>query len=314
MTAEIDQAAAQWHMAQAKDEMDWVAFADWLEADPRHRDAYNAIALLDARIDAARPVLSQILADPPALVAGRWPRVAGWAIAVAALLLVAVVIAFVRRPNGPEAPALVYRAPNGHARDVRLADGSIATLAPGSVLRVEGKRSGALALEGTAFFAVRHDPARTLTVHAGIYEIRDIGTRFDVSADGDMIRVAVAEGRVGVRSTKAAGEVIVDAGRVLTSIGKGGPGEIKPARASSVGAWRRGPLVYDDVPLAMVAADISRTTGQSVMVQASASGRRFSGVIALGDRATMVATLCSLTQLQARTDGDAILLSYHAGR
>ena len=44
MSADIDEAAARWHLAQADDDMDWSAFTEWLEADPRHRDAYDAMA------------------------------------------------------------------------------------------------------------------------------------------------------------------------------------------------------------------------------------------------------------------------------
>src|SRR3546814_20339205 len=34
---------------------DWDAFADWLAADPAHGDAYDAIASLDADLDALPP-------------------------------------------------------------------------------------------------------------------------------------------------------------------------------------------------------------------------------------------------------------------
>jgi hypothetical protein len=85
MSAEIDEAAARWHVAQADDDMDWTAFTDWLEADPRHRETYDAIALLDARIDAARPMLARLLPAEPENMPRRSPRMAIWG-AVAALL------------------------------------------------------------------------------------------------------------------------------------------------------------------------------------------------------------------------------------
>ena len=57
---EIDRAAARWHAAQHDDAMDWAVFTLWLEADPRHRNSFDALALLDARIDAALPTLRRI--------------------------------------------------------------------------------------------------------------------------------------------------------------------------------------------------------------------------------------------------------------
>lgn len=315
MSAEIDEAAARWHMAQADDEMDWAAFADWLEADPRHRQAYDAIALLDARIDAARPVLARLLPPEPASVPRRYPRIAGLG-AVAAVLIVAIVIAvsLMRSPAGRIPEMVAYRAPIGQSRDVRLADGSIATLASGSVLQVASSRDMAMTLDGNALFDVRHDPAHPLVIRAGGYEIRDVGTRFEVSAGSGMVRVAVAEGRVAVRSPDVAGEVEVGAGNALVLTGAGGRGDMRPVRSQSIGAWRKGSLVYDQVPLAIVAADISRSTGRPVTVDPAVASRRFSGVIAPGNRDDMVAALGELTGLEARTDGDAIRLGDSAGR
>ena len=313
MSAEIDEAAARWHLAQADDDMDWTAFTEWLEADPRHREAYDAIALLDARVDAARPALSRLLPDKAEPTPRRRiPRIA-WG-AIAAALIAVIAIGILRLPSDRAPETIVYRAPIGQPRDLRLADGSTATLAPGSVLRVAGSRDVPLTLEGNALFDVRHDSAHPMVVRAGGYEIRDVGTRFDVSTSGGMVRVAVAEGRVAVRSPNIAGEVEVGAGNALTLTGAGGAADMRPVRAQSIGAWREGSLVYDDVPLAMVAADIARSTGRPVTVDPAFAHRRFSGVIAPGDREAMVAALGELTGLKARTDGDAIRLGDSAGR
>ncbi|MFA6112570.1 MAG: FecR domain-containing protein [Sphingomonas sp.] len=311
MSAETDEAAARWHLAQADDDMDWMAFAEWLEADPRHREAYDAIALLDARIDAARPMLSRLLPAEP--MPRRAPRIAVWG-AIAAVLIAVIAIGILRWPQDRTPETIAYRAPMGQPRDVRLADGSTATLAPGSILRVARSRDVPMTLEGNAFFDVRHDAAHPMVVQAGGYEIRDVGTRFEVSTSGGMVRVAVAEGRVAVRSPHVAGEVEVGAGKALTLTGAGDPADLRPARAQSVGAWRKGALVYDDVPLAMVAADIARSTGRPVTIDPAVARRRFSGVIAPGDRTAMVAALGELTGLKTRTDGDAIRLGDSAGR
>lgn len=315
MSADTDEMAARWHLAQADDDMDWTAFTEWLEADPRHREAYDAIALLDARIDAARPVLSRLLTAEPELRARRAPRTRAWT-AIAAVFVAAIAIGIglmVARPGRmPETAA--YRAPIGQPRDLRLADGSVATLAPGSVLRVSASRDVAMALDGKAFFDVRHDPAHPLVVRAGGYEIRDVGTRFEISTSDNMVRVAVAEGRVMVRSPKAVGEVEVTAGKALTLAGNTGAAEIRPARSESIGAWQRGALIYDDVPLALVVADIARSTGHPVTVDQVAARRGFSGVIAPGSREAMVGALSKMTGLKTRTDGDAILIGGNAGR
>lgn len=313
MSAETDEMAALWHLAQARDDMDWTAFAEWLAADPRHREAYDAIAMLDARIDAARPALSGLLTEEAEPAPRRASRTILWG-AIAAILIAVIAIG-IRPWLFDRAPDVVaYRAPLGQSREVKLSDGSIATLAPGSVLRVANSGKVPMTLDGTAFFDVRHNAANSITVRAGDYEIRDIGTQFEVSTGGKMVRIAVTEGRVAVRSPNVAGEVTVDAGKALTLTGVGGTADMRPVGAQSVGAWRKGSLVYDDVPLVMVIADIARSSGQPVTIDPAIAQRRFSGVIALGKRETMVTALGDLTSLTTRTDGDAIRLGDDASR
>lgn len=313
MSAEIDEKAALWHLAQADDDMDWAAFAEWLEADPRHREAYDAIAMLDARIDAARPALSELLPEEAEPAPRRAPRTILWG-AIAAILI-AVIAVGIRPWLFDRAPEVIaYRAPAGQSREVRLSRGVVATLAPGSALYVPESGKVPMTLDGTAFFDVRHKDGQPLVVRAGAYEIRDVGTRFEVSTGGGMVRIAVTEGLVAVRSPNVAGEARVGAGKALLLTGEGGAADMRPVGEQTVGAWRRGALAYDDVPLAMVVADISRSTGRPVKIDPAAARRRFSGVIALGDRDAMVTALGELTSLETRADGDAIRLGDSAGR
>ena len=313
MSTEIDEAAARWHLAQSNDDMDWSSFTDWLASDPRHRDAYDAIALLDERIDAARPTLLRLLpkdVDEP--LARRPARVAVWGM-VASILIVVIATGLFLLPGSRSPQVVAYRAVGG-LRTISLADGSTATLAAGSVLRVADSRDVAMTLDGNAYFDVRHDPAHPLVVRAANYEIRDVGTQFEVSTSGGMVRIAVGQGRVAVSSPRMEGEVEVTAGNALTMTGLNGKADLRPARIGAVGAWRQGSLVYDDVPLAMVAEDIGRLTGKTVTVDPAVAHRRFSGVVAPGSRDAMVTALSELAGLKVRTDGDAIRLVDSAGR
>ncbi|WP_448661194.1 FecR family protein [Sphingomonas sp. CJ20] len=312
MSAEIDEAAARWRLAQAHDDMDWIAFTEWLEADPRHRDAFYEIARLDQRIDAAGPILSQLLAEPPP-PRRSWPRIARWG-AVAAVLVAAILLTVPYAVRAPAPVEVAIRTAPGQVRAVRLPDGSTATLAPGSVLHVPSSRAEAIRLEGAAFFDVRHDAAHPMTVRAGDYAIRDVGTRFEVSTGGGMIRVAVAEGSVAVRAPDIRDAVSVGAGQALTLTEGSTRAERHQIDTRAVGRWRAGTLVYDSVPLGLVVADIARTSGQPVTIAPQLAGRRFSGMIATGDRTAMVGALSALTGLEPRKDGDAIRLGDGAAR
>lgn len=317
MSEEIFEQAARWHAAQGRDDMDWDAFTTWLEADPRHRQAFDDVALLDERLDRHRAVLR---ADRPSVGGDHAPdrlalprrRMLRWAVPAAVAGLAAVVgLATLRQPERAGS-SRAYKA-GAAMRTVDLGGGARASLAPGSVLVADGADPGLLSLSGRAFFRVRHDPGRRLLVRAEGYRIRDVGTRFDVATGAGQMRVAVAEGRVAVRTPSGGTEVELGAGRSLTGFADGtlttGSGD-----REEVGRWRAGPLVYDRVPLGIVAADITRASGQSVEIDVAVRRRTFSGVLAPtgGDR--MVAALAALAGLQARRDGDTIRLGDRAPR
>ncbi|SDA22637.1 FecR family protein [Sphingomonas sp. NFR15] len=311
MTDAITEAAARWHAAQADDAMDWDGFTVWLEESPAHRTAYDAVALLDDRIDRAVPALRDLMReDEPVRPRGRL-RLVGWGAAAAVLLVGAIGLGTWHTARPGAAEVALYRAPAGQTRAVALPNGSRATLAPGATLRVSA--GAQVALEGKGYFEIRHDPAHPFTVTAGAYQIRDIGTRFELVSDAGMLRVAVAEGTVGVTSRAANGEVLVSAGRTLTAFAPDQFAEVRTTPPAPMAAWRGGRFSYDNEPLGLVVADISRYVGAPVLIDGAPARRRFSGIIAPGSRAVMVRNLEQLTGLDATTEGDAIRLGDRTG-
>ncbi len=313
MSDDIHETAALWLQAQADDDMDWGAFTAWLEADPRHRAAFDDIALLDEAIDRVRPQLSAPAAanDRSVMPRRRYYLVGGVGAVVAALLAVAVGSQS-WQSGRPVAPTS-YAAAAGETREVALAAGVHASLAAGSKLTVAANTPNALSLDGTAWFDVRHDPSRPLTVTAGGYEIRDVGTKFEVTSDGTAIRVAVAEGSVSVRAPGSAQAVPIRAGQAVTADTAKGALVVSDIPVSGIGGWRTGRFVYDQMPLPLVAADIARFTGKPVLVDDAIARRRFSGVLAPGDRDSMVASLQQLAGLRVRKEGNAVRLGGSAG-
>lgn len=306
-------AAAAWHAQLESPDMAWDAFGDWLDADPSHRDAYDAIALLDAEIGKAAPAIAKLLPandddqhadhaeDLTAIAPSsntRW-RWAGLGIggALAAGLAVMVVA-----PSS-EGAAQVYVTGRGETRAVALADGSRMQIDRGSRVSVSGGRAPVIEIaQGAASFAVRHDPARVLMVRAGGYEIRDLGTRFDVVSARGRVAVTVAQGTVSVTPTggAAADATVLKAGQGLDIV----PGkqiaqrrDIDPGRVAD---WTDGRLGYDGAPLALVAADISRYADSSLVVDPSAANLRFSGVLTIGDGSRLVDQLRAVLPIRVR--------------
>lgn len=309
----ITEQAARWHAIQDRDEMDWDAFTSWLEADPRHRVAFDDVALLDERIDRHRDALRSDVGSPErplvaehSLVPRQRPPRWRWPAAAAAAAVLAVGVLSLQQPSR-DRPGVEYRATVA-TRSIDLGGGARAALAPGSVLVAEGTERQRLTLSGRALFDIHHDPTRELVVRAEGYEIRDVGTRFDVVTGAGQMRVAVAEGRVAIKRESGSEEVELGAGRALTGYADGRM-TMATTNAKEVGGWRQsGPLVYDRVPLGLVAADVARASGQAVEVDAAMRSRPFSGVLTPARGDTMVEAFASSAGLQARRDGENIRL------
>ena len=210
--------AAGWQVASSDDGMDWDSFTIWLEANAGHRQAYDEIAATDRLVSEHRQALSGAALSEQA-PAGfrasksmtRWLPV-GLAAAAAAILAIVA------------GPALIHPAERSYAtgampRTIALADGSQVTLAPRSRLVIVGNAAAlqptAMRLTGGAWFDVRHVASRELAITAGPVTIRDIGTRFDVQADGSLVRVAVAQGHVEVASPTLPQPIALAAGHQL---------------------------------------------------------------------------------------------------
>ncbi|WP_336980749.1 FecR family protein [Altererythrobacter fulvus] len=306
----IEQAAA-WHLASLGDAMDWDAFTQWLEADPRHRTAFDQVALADALLEDHADLLAPAEAvanddwagedAPPAPVrrfsAMRW---AGGALAAS---LVAALAVWQFGGGG----AATY-ATGMDSRLIALEDGSRIELAPHSTIRIEGREEERIALEGGAWFDIRHDPSRSLAITAGELEISDIGTQFDVQSAAGQVRVQVAEGEVRVSSEALGQPLRLAAGHGVTFDPAGGTAQVAAIPAGKAGEWRQGRLSFDAAPLPLVAADLSRYAGVKVSVADSVRTRRFTGTLVIHDGEAALRDLSQLMDLELGRSGDGYRL------
>ncbi|PZU09748.1 FecR domain-containing protein [Sphingomonas sp.] len=304
----LDQAIA-WHQALARDDADWDAYLGWLEADPRHREAYDEVALLDRMADDHAPTLKGLgfgaEGPPPGERAEprAWRR-RGWLVGgLAAAIAVAVAVPVLNR----QAPAdIVYGTGAGETRHVALGGGTAVDLAPSSrLVALNGDPARLELARGEAYFVVAHDPARTLSIRSGDYRVTDIGTTFSVNTIPDGVMVSVAKGHVGVGRGDS-DPVAVAAGRRF--VASGGDAELRMIAATDVGSWRKGRLVYDRSPLKVVAADLSRYSGKTIVVAPDIRDRPFSGVLVVGDGSKLLKDLSALMALSYETHGNEIRL------
>lgn len=257
----------------------------WLQADPRHRSLYEGLGRteLDLR-QLRRPALaSDAAAAPPAVAAATRagqdmpPRRRSRRAFVPALLSAAALAL----PGGwfwwDNHAGLVTEIATGpgEVREVRLPDGTRVTLNFSSRLQVRyyPRRRETVLDQGEAFFQVAADRSRPFTVDSGASQVRVVGTAFNLRAGPPALVVKVLEGKVELRPDRAAAEgrrLLLAAGAGLSVDSRDLSPHPVSAGADSVGDWRSGQLVFQQTPLAEVAADLARYLGQPVRLDGDA--------------------------------------------
>jgi transmembrane sensor len=294
-------------------EADWLAFEAWLNADAGHRPAYDRALALSLSIDDQAPSLADRVDTvgrrpaPPS----RTARQVYWGAALMSVAAVAVTLGVLQPRPAPKAE--VYVTAKGERRDIVLSDGTHVALNAASRLSVtmqRDRRELTLA-PGEAAFQVVHDPARPFVVHLGDRDLRDVGTEFDASHEGGMIRVTVREGMVAVLRPGAGRSLSLGPGSRLEHKEGSLDTVVMAADADDAFSWRTGRLIYRGRPLSDVAADLNRYGEDEVRVTGRAANLKFTGVLAIGDQPAMIRRLTDLLPVTAsppRKDG-VILLS-----
>ena len=294
----IYEEAAAWLAREPSDGMDWDRFTLWLEADPRHRAAYDAMAMIDRDIDENAGRISRAIADDAPYPAGqrvRWGRWAGFGGgAIAAGLGVALWL----QPDGHSAAVRDYRSGTAQTVRIALGDGGSILLAPRSHVRIHGPQ---IDLQGAAFLDVPHRPHRTLAVNVGEFRVTDIGTRFAVENEPAALTVEVAEGGLVVSSDSLPRPLALAAGRSLVADRSHGTVRVTAVDPQQVGAWRSGKLQFDNAPLALVAQEISRYSDERVTVVPELANQPFSGVIAINHGEAPAQTLAQILSLEVKS-------------
>lgn len=182
--------------------------------------------------------------------------IAVW-LAAASLIFVTVIAWLYSMPNTRE--WLEYQASNQEVLIANLPDGSVVSLAKGSVLKYTqqvGKRL--VKLEGTAFFEVSKNPRQVFEVVANNSIISVLGTSFEVLGqdDKDAVEVHVTEGKVAIKQSVSAASVQLEGGQSA---------RYNPQRQqfetfdlpNNILAWKTHKLVFENSRLDVVIRDLN---------------------------------------------------------
>lgn len=282
---------------------DWDAFTAWLEADPVHASAYDAMMLADSELDSItppEPVAIPVAANDPGVRTRRPLRWIGGG-AIAAALVATVSIAVLNRSD-------IYSVTTrpGETRVIALDDGTTVEMNGGTTMRFDRKDARFATLDtGEAAFTVRHDVANPFRVSVGDTVFEDAGTVFNIVHTDAATRIGVSEGKVIYNPQAEA--IALPAGRALAEDAQGlRVMDIAPA---AVASWRQGRLVYANAAVGDISQDIGRSLGVALTATPGARAMRFTGTIRLDrDPALFFAQAAPLMGLTAVRRGDGWLL------
>jgi transmembrane sensor len=213
------------------------------------------------------------------------------AAAAAAAAVAAVLLLPLGDADGP--PPAVYTAAPSATANVRLEDGTIASLAPGSRIEVEpGSNGRELTLEGQAFFAVVSSPDRPFRIHTAQGDVKVLGTRFDVRVHDDQLDLVVVDGRVELSRER---QVVNVVGGEVSRIERGVV--MPPVRVENVHAllpWMKGTMIFNSTPLSRVALEIEHRFGARVELAPSLANETVTAVLSDRPLGDVIEIVCGL--------------------
>ena len=242
-----------------------------------------------------------------------WPRRAFFVAVAASVAIVLVVAGFV----GFQLRAPVYQTSIGEIRSVTLTDGTRVTLNTDTRLRVlYRKNERRIQLErGEAEFDDTENPQRPFVVQVDDYQVRALGTIFDINSAPKQLDVTLIKGRVDVsralppNGKPAPSPTVLLPGERLVIRGNGQT-RIDHPSLEAISAWQRGQAVFNDVPLVDAIAKINRYGGTPIRIEDPGLDQmRVSGVFPIHDPEEFARAVSSLRRLHVERSPKSIVIT-----
>jgi transmembrane sensor len=179
-----------------------------------------------------------------------------WAVAAAGLLVLTIAVG---RHQAGSMPMIGFESEEfvtgaAEAATVTLRDGTIVRLGPQSRLRVTSGKGRDVSLWGRALFSVARDPDRIFRIETPAGTVEVLGTRFELEAHDEDLRIAVIEGLVTLSARGHRTEV--QAGEMRRVVGGATLPAVHVPKEAAVGDWVGDFLAFRDTPVKDAAAEI----------------------------------------------------------
>lgn len=185
------------------------------------------------------------------------------AVAASILVLLAVVYGSLKYTSFNQIQQVDYteiRTGVGQTRTVTLADGTQVTLNACSKLVYPGQfldNNRTVELTGQAFFKVARNEDQPFIVHTDRFNVKVLGTQFDVRAysEDEFLSVNVESGKVQVDMPEAMTRLVANEKLIINTLNNN---YYKETESTNVAVWRSGNLLFKKTPLKEVAKELER--------------------------------------------------------
>lgn len=293
------EAAAQWYVDLRESNSapaQQSAHAQWLTADPRHRQAWARVQRLENTLARVEPVVAT-----PVLNGLRSNRRA--TLQVLSTLLLAGGSGLLAWKSVPWQPRRAdYHTGYGERRNLRLDDGSQLTLDTNSAVDVRYSKQlrEIKVLRGQILIETAQDNlARPFIVHTRQGSIRALGTRFLVHSECRETHVDVLQHAVEVRPAEHPEQAtrVASGQRLRFSARHAAAPEQAPIHSE---AWSKGLLVVSNWRLADFLAELSRYHPGQLRAAPAVADLRISGAFQLADINAVLDNLATTLPVRVR--------------
>jgi transmembrane sensor len=184
--------------------------------------------------------------------------------------------------------------------------GTVARLGPNTALHaVIGSQTREVRVEGRAFFAVTADPDRPFHVRAESGEVRVLGTRFELDARRDRVRLLVVDGEVSLSALGREaelragdlGEASSEEPLAVTRV------EVPERLLDWMGAW----VAFEETPLRQVATELEVRLGLRIeLADPALADRTITGWFSEEDRGQILTMVCRVAEVRCVEAGDRV--------
>jgi ferric-dicitrate binding protein FerR (iron transport regulator) len=192
---------------------------------------------------------------------------------------------------------------------VGLRDGTLVRMAPESRLRVHPREDAReVSLTGRGYFAVARDPARIFTIRSDAATITVLGTRFDLTIDGEDLRLIVIEGTVGL--TVRGATVAVKSGQIAQVVSGNLVPPIDIPDPETLVDWVGDFTVFQETPLRIVAAEVEELHGVRIeFSDPELGGRTVTAWFAGRSFDEVAEVICMVAHVRCTRAGDVLRMT-----